>query len=324
MNCSTFQDQLSDYLEAALDPRAKAECAAHRLVCRECRALYNEVRAAMTATGELAEAHDIIDSVEPHALTTRILAATTPGKMLSCGEFDQLIALYFDGVLLAPAFQTFQNHFDQCRQCRRLLAGIEDAVSLCHEAKQETLAVSADLQDRIFAATTGTKNTTRWRASFVAWWAALATPQWAVALLIVAAALTLLNARFANVDEFKAEAQVGAERLRRGLQANSRQARAQINQTAVRFEALLETPPAYAPFGVPAAQPLVNRQQPPVLNNQQRGAALPVATVNEYHTFIKLARNLNLPTRVFESLHGREITGESRSSREVLNLRACE
>ena len=97
MNCSTFEDHLSDYLETALDSRTKAECAAHRLVCRECRALYTDVRAAMGEVNELSEGEDI--AVSP-VLATRILAATTPGKMLSCGEFDLLIERYFDGVFL--------------------------------------------------------------------------------------------------------------------------------------------------------------------------------------------------------------------------------
>lgn len=50
------------------------------------------------------------------------------------------------------------------------------------------------------------------------------------------------------------------------------------------------------------------------------GVRLPVANVNEYRTFAKLARNLNLPIRVFESLHGREITGASGERDEVYDF----
>ncbi|MDQ3686265.1 MAG: hypothetical protein M3430_11805, partial [Acidobacteriota bacterium] len=50
------------------------------------------------------------------------------------------------------------------------------------------------------------------------------------------------------------------------------------------------------------------------------GVRLPVANVNEYHTLAKLARNLNLPPRVFESLHGREVTGASRERDDVYDF----
>jgi predicted anti-sigma-YlaC factor YlaD len=241
MNCSIFEDHLSDYLEAALDSRTKAECAAHRLVCRECRALYTDVRAAMGEVNELSEGEDI--AVSP-VLATRILAATTPGKMLSCGEFDLLIERYFDGVFLPSEFQTFQNHFDQCRQCRRLLGGIEDAIAMCREAKEESVA-PADLPERIVAATSG-RASGRLYAVLLGVWATLNTPQWAVALLILAAATTLFSSRFATVGDFKAEAQESAERLRaelqNGLQTNSRQARTQIKLAAIQVESLLSAP----------------------------------------------------------------------------------
>jgi predicted anti-sigma-YlaC factor YlaD len=55
MNCVKFQDSLSDYLEGALDPRARAESAAHRLICGECRELYNDVRGAVQALGALRQ-----------------------------------------------------------------------------------------------------------------------------------------------------------------------------------------------------------------------------------------------------------------------------
>ncbi len=283
MNCSTFEDHLSDYLETALDSRTKAECAAHRLVCRECRALYTEVRATMGEVNELSEGDDI--AISP-VLATRILAATTPGKMLSCGEFDLLIERYFDGVFLPNEFQTFQNHFDQCRQCRRLLGGIEDAIAMCREAKDESVA-PADLPERIVAATTG-RASGRFYTVLIGVWATLNTPQWAVALLILAAATTLFSARFASVGAFKAEAQESAERLRaelqNGLQTNSRQARTQIKLAAVQVGSLLAAPEMRSK-SVPAQSPdpllqSVDWQQAPFPNNQWNLTARPVSSVS--------------------------------------------
>ncbi|NOT62147.1 MAG: hypothetical protein HOP19_18190 [Acidobacteria bacterium] len=272
MNCSTFEDHLSDYLEAALDSRAKAECAAHRLVCRDCRALYTDVRATMTETGALALGDDIEASP---VLATRILAATTPGKMLSCGEFDLLIERYFDGVLVPAEFQIFQTHFDQCRQCRRLLGGIENAIALCHEAKEE-VASPAYLPERIVSVTTGAVTTGRTNGRFYALlagvWAALNTPQWAVALLILAAAATLFGARFASLHEFKAEAQESAERLREGVQTNGKQARTQLKLAASQVGFLLNTPTASQPKPQP-----VQWQQVPFPAPQWNVTARPVS-----------------------------------------------
>jgi predicted anti-sigma-YlaC factor YlaD len=271
MNCSTFQDQLSDYLEGALDARGRAEGATHRLICRECRDLYNEVRATMTALGELTRGADV---EIPATLNARILAATTPGEMLNCHEFDALIERYFDGVLLAPEFQTFQNHFEHCRQCRRLLAGIEDAISLCREAKEDVVAVPNGLEERIVAVTTGKTATARLYASLLSF----TTEQWAVALLILCAAMTLLSMRFASVTEFKAE----AARLSYELKNNGQQARSQLQQATSHFDALLGRRAAVNPPQVlaPDLQPVACCQplRPVTQANQFNLNAIPVAT----------------------------------------------
>src|SRR5262245_13349558 len=155
MNCVKFQDSLSDYIEGAIDPRARAECAAHRLICGECRELYNDVRVTVQALNSLGE-----DST-PEGLTERIIASTTTGEMLSCGEFDKLLERYFDGVILAPTFQTFQSHFEHCYKCRRLLNGIEEAIGMLQEAKETGVDVPGSLHDRIVAATVG-KDSLNW------------------------------------------------------------------------------------------------------------------------------------------------------------------
>ena len=91
MNCSKFQDSITDYLDGALDSRARAECATHRLRCRECRELYNDVRATVGALSSYARQE--VD--EPIELEAHILAATTAGEMLSCAAFDNLLERYF-------------------------------------------------------------------------------------------------------------------------------------------------------------------------------------------------------------------------------------
>src|SRR5215471_18473168 len=197
MNCVKFQDSLSDYLEGALDPRARAECAAHRLICGECRELYNDVRATVQALNTLAS-----DDAEPEGLSSRIIAHTTTGEMLSCGEFD--------GVILAPTFQTFQSHFGNCHKCRRLLNGIEEAIVMLQEAKGAEVEVPGSLHDRIVAATIGRVSSSwigRARSALVNFGRRLMSPQVAVAAMIIALISLLVISRFGSVSNLTTSAE---------------------------------------------------------------------------------------------------------------------
>ncbi|MBS1788125.1 MAG: hypothetical protein JST85_10405 [Acidobacteria bacterium] len=203
MDCLKFQDLLSEYAEADLDSRGRAECAGHRLVCRDCRQLYDDVRAMIkTLNGIGADDYEV-----PVGLESRIVSATTTGEMLSCNEFDRLIERYFDGVLLAPTFHTFQAHFEKCAKCRRLMAGIEDAIEICREIKDTEIETPPSLQDRILAATVGlrkTSSTERAKDSLLVFLRNAAhvmmTPEMAAAMLIFAASSLLVLSRFGSLE----------------------------------------------------------------------------------------------------------------------------
>jgi predicted anti-sigma-YlaC factor YlaD len=212
MNCVKFQDSLSDYLEGAVDPRARAECAAHRLICGECREIYNDVRSAVQALNALGSN----DDAEPEGLRERIIAHTTTGEMLSCGEFDRLLERYFDGVILAPTFQTFQSHFDNCLKCRRLLNGIEDAIVMLQEAKEAEVEVPGSLHERIVAATIGIERSTwigRAQSSLANFAQKLMSPQMAVAAMIIALISLLVISRFGSVSNLTTTAENKVESL---------------------------------------------------------------------------------------------------------------
>lgn len=219
MDCNKFQDSISDYLDWALDARLRAECAAHRLICRACRELYNDVRAAVQTLNSVGQR----PLEEPHGLEERILAATTAGEMLSCADFDRLIERYFDGVILAPTFQTFQGHFEKCLKCRRLMAGIEETISMCKEIKETEIEVPESLHERIVAATMGAKEpasgTRLGRLSDALTgflgnrMGPLWSPQMAVAALIFAASSLLILSRFGSVREMATQAGLQAESL---------------------------------------------------------------------------------------------------------------
>jgi len=215
MNCNGFQDSITDYLDDALETRERAEFAAHRLRCTECRKLFSDVRTTVGVLNGLSREESV---EEPESLTSRILAATTAGEMLSCTAFDDLIERFFDGVILAPTFQTFQAHFEQCNKCRRLLGGIEEAISICHEVKADEVEIPQTLHDRIVAATSGADagretRVHRLRRRVIGAAGHLWTPQVAAAALIFAASGLLIISRFGSVSAAASHAGAHAERI---------------------------------------------------------------------------------------------------------------
>jgi predicted anti-sigma-YlaC factor YlaD len=213
MDCIKFQETITDYLDGQLETCARAEFAAHRLRCRACREVFSDVRMTVEMLGEVA-AEDVLG--ETTALENRILAATTAGEMLSCGDFDRLIERYFDGVILAPTFQTFQAHFKTCHKCRRLMAGIDEAIALCSEVRESDVEMPPSLHSRIMAATVGSEAQSvfaRWRAAMVRFARPIWTPQWAAAALIFAAGTLFVYSRFGGFGEMASEAGTRAGRL---------------------------------------------------------------------------------------------------------------
>lgn len=272
MNCVDFQDLLTDYLDGMLDARVRAECAGHRLICRECRELYNDVRDTVQMMGSLAFVEG--EAVELSGLETRILAATTAGEMLSCGEFDRLIERYFDGVMLAPDHQAFQAHFEHCHKCRRLMAGIEEAIEMCREIKELEVEMPSTLPDRIVSATIGKSATPSWlKASRYGTLAALAArvldPQWAAAGLILASILFLVSVRFGSFQSFATHANGRAGRLISELNQTGEQARNSLARASFQLGNALTTEQTAAPAPKPtpkALQPatVVTEQVPQV------------------------------------------------------------
>lgn len=216
MDCGRFQETISDYIDGTLDVRARTEHSAHRLLCRECREIYDDVRGTMSALDELATR----PMPAPAALEDRILAATTTGVMLNCYEFDRLLERYFDGVILAPTYQTFQSHFEQCNKCRRLMRSIEDAIDLCHAVKDSEVEVPSELCDRIVAATSGSSRSRQFFAltasakqAFFRNLSYVLSTELATAALIFVALFTLTMLRFGSLRELASHAEAKAGRM---------------------------------------------------------------------------------------------------------------
>ncbi len=202
MNCSIFQNRISEYLDGELVARAKAEFAAHRLSCRACREVFNDVRDTVQALNLYAQADTANSLTTLEALEARIVDATSAGEMLSCTEFDKMIERYFDGVILGPTFQSFQAHFEDCWKCRRLLKGIEEAKEMMREAREE-IEMPSTLPRRIMAATIGQETNT----FFDKLSRSLKVGQWVAAMLIFAATGMVINYRYGSVENLATQKQ---------------------------------------------------------------------------------------------------------------------
>ncbi len=266
MNCSIFQDKISDYLDGELVAREKAEFAAHRLSCRECREVFNGVRDTVQALNLYAQ-EDTADSLL--ALEARIVDATSAGEMLSCTEFDKMIERYFDGVILGPTFQSFQAHFADCWKCRRLLRGIEEAKEMMREAKEE-LEMPAGLSKRIMAATMGQETNT----FFDKLSRSLKVGQWVAAMLIFAATGMLINYRYGSVENMATQKQelfnqavidTGTMAVA-GMQFLS----VKINDTKVQMQKRRPTESASPASASPTASPAPTDQRPSTPEHQSR------------------------------------------------------
>lgn len=225
IECSTFQETLTDYIEGMVCPEVRVSCALHRLNCRQCHDLYDQVKSSM----RLLQMVRLEEPSPSSTLAGRIIDATCQGEMSGCAAFDHLISQYFDGVILAPDYQEFQRHFEACEKCRFLLAGIEVAIENCQRLGEVEVDVPAGLARRILTATIGNVGLGIELDRRIAM-AARCLPRSidlgrvAAASLIIAASVLLIVTRFDSLDGIATEADLVVSRgqvrvLRTGYEA---------------------------------------------------------------------------------------------------------
>jgi len=151
MECSDFEELISDYLDCSLARGLRKTFCEHLLACRPCHGLFNDVREAIDSCHDLkvSQMREIAVFTE---VEQKIINATTVGEMLSCRTLDALISDYFDGVFEGSSEAIFSEHFEVCEGCRRLVEGVRESIE-----EEETLEVPEELYDRIFAATVGAR-----------------------------------------------------------------------------------------------------------------------------------------------------------------------
>lgn len=154
MNCSEFENKLSDYFDGLLAGEDASMFRGHALQCRPCRALMDDVK----ATIKICREQDRLET--PEMLETALMAISTEHALLGCAGFEELITDFLDGFVSAPTYHRFEEHADECGECSSLLTGVVYAVAACHSVHTfEEIVVPKPLIARLNSLMGGRKPT---------------------------------------------------------------------------------------------------------------------------------------------------------------------
>ncbi len=161
INCTEFEERLTDYLDKALDKQVNKAVAEHAMSCPLCHSLLNEVKGALSVCREISAPKMSMTKLE-----ARILSKTTPEAAMKCDEFEGFLTDYLDGFLPANVFHRWERHAVLCSDCTDLPGMVVRSIAACYTYKTEELAVPAGLHERILKATIGTEEAAAVKASW--------------------------------------------------------------------------------------------------------------------------------------------------------------
>lgn len=148
INCSAFEDKLTDYLDHTLDRQTRKVVAEHALKCPLCHSLLNEVKDALKVCHEIA-----VPKTPLTPLEARILSMTMPETAMICSEFENSLTDYLDGFLPATFFHRWERHAVLCESCTDLPGEVVRSIAACYTYKSDELALPAGLHERIMHGT---------------------------------------------------------------------------------------------------------------------------------------------------------------------------
>src|SRR5260221_953297 len=149
MLCHEFEDQMTGYLDGALEVKANREFAEHGMRCPVCHDLLSEVKNTLLACSA-SEA-----PLAGTGLEARILLKTMPQTAITCSDFEDHLTDYLDGFLMAPLYHRWKRHAALCVSSSELPAAVVRAIGACYTYKQDELTVPAGLEARILQSTIG-------------------------------------------------------------------------------------------------------------------------------------------------------------------------
>lgn len=165
MNCTRFEELLTDYLDRTLDSSMMAAVGEHALSCPLCHTLLNDVRESLDACKAIST-----PKVSMTRLEARVLSMTMPETAMSCPEFETYLTDYMDGFIPAALFHRWERHAVLCNVCTDLPGMVVRSIAACYTYKLDELAVPDGLHERILAATTGDAAVAPVKASPLSTW----------------------------------------------------------------------------------------------------------------------------------------------------------
>jgi len=175
IDCSQFEDLLTDYLDKTLERGTYKTVAVHAMSCPLCHSLLNEVKASLAVCREIAEPKMPVTRLE-----ARILSVTMPQSAMACREFEDRLTDYLDGFLPAQVFHRWERHAVLCESCTDLPGEMVRSIAACVTYKLEELPLPAGLHRRILDETIGTRRAAAVKASsasqFAEWLRGLSFP----------------------------------------------------------------------------------------------------------------------------------------------------
>jgi len=150
INCTRFEELLTDYLDRTLDNTTNAAVGEHALSCPLCHTLLNDVKESLELCRNVAA-----PKVSMTRLEARVLSMTMPETAMGCPEFEEYLTDYMDGFLPAQLFHRWERHAVLCNICTDLPGMVVRSIAACYTYKMDELAVPEGLHERILQATTG-------------------------------------------------------------------------------------------------------------------------------------------------------------------------
>ena len=161
MDCSTFEDSITDYLDKTLDGQMHKAAAEHAMSCPLCHSLLNEVKESLKLCREMA-----VPNTRTTRLEARVLAMTMPETAMQCGEFEEHLTDYLDGFLPATLFHRWERHAVLCSSCTDLPGMVVRSIGALYSYKYDELPVPQGLNAKILQSTIGTTKAADVRAPF--------------------------------------------------------------------------------------------------------------------------------------------------------------
>jgi len=162
LNCSAFEELLTDYLDRVLDPPVHKAVASHALSCPLCHALLNDVKESLEICRNISA-----PGLPMTRLEARVISMTTPQTAMACDEFESHLTDYLDGFLPAATFHRWERHAALCTGCEDMPGMVVRSIAACYTYKMEELAVPSGMHERILNMTIGTAQAKAVKASWL-------------------------------------------------------------------------------------------------------------------------------------------------------------